>query len=77
MNVATRLTKTSNYINLFYSLLFILLFCVWGCNKGAPEDEQEDPMEEEMGYTYPEGKIYFESAPLDLSGVAFYKHLCP
>ena len=74
MKTTIQLTTYSSYnsINIFISLIlvFTFLFSTWNCGK---EEPMVDEMEEEMGYNYPEGKIFFDFPPIDLAGAAAYE----
>lgn len=73
--------SSKNITSIFISsvLGFIFLFSLGSCSEGDSDIEKEEAMEEEMeemeetGYNYPEGKIFFEYAPMDLTGAAFYE----
>ena len=77
MHTTTRLPphSSTNIINTFIylALVFGFLLSTWNCSTDDPDIKMEEPMEEEMGYSYPVGKIFFDFAPMDLNGAAFYE----
>ncbi|WP_203257841.1 M23 family metallopeptidase [Hyunsoonleella ulvae] len=69
--------SSNNITKVFISFILVstFLFSASSCSKKDEEEPMKEKMEEEeeMGYNYPKGKIFFEFAPLDLNGVAFYE----